>query len=1293
MLFRTVVRFLIRRGGLVPALLILSISISARAQTDEFRALWVDAFGTGFKNASDVTALVNNARAGNFNVLIVQVRKRGDAYYNGSPYEPKATDISPSSFDPLQDIINKAHDTSGGKQRIEVHTWITTYPISTTASPGANHPMTLHPDWVSQAANGTTFDGFNYWFEQAHPGVQEHTFNVAMDIISRYNIDGFNLDYIRYNGQSWGYNPVAIQRFNFIYNRTGTPTTTDTAWLQFRRDQVTALVRKIYLSTMAIKPHVKISVDAIAFAPGVTTTSQWPNTDAYKHKMQDWRAWMEEGMIDITIPMMYFNQEQWASAWNNWSIFTKNHRYNRHAVLGPALYLNTVSNSIYQIRTSRTNTAAGNKADGISGYAYKQISNDGTPRSTFLAALTQPATAALYDPYPAPVFFEKVNPPVMPWKTSPTRGHLKGFVRNTATGGGLDYATVTLTGPANRTLRTDATGFYGAVDLPPGAYTLNVSFAGYTGASSNATVSVGAVTTRDFNLNQTAVPTIVQQPQSQSVLLGNDATFTVIATGNPAPSYQWRFSGTNIAGATASSYTRANVNATHTGNYSVVVSNSLGSVTSSNAALTIVSFDSPPVITTYPQSQTVRAGSNVTFTASAQGTAPLNFQWQRNGINLPGETNLSLTLAGVQPANAGQYTVTVANNAGSDTSWAATLAVHYGLDLAIVGNGTISKSPDLPLYPPNSTVSLTASTSQFFGGWSGSASGIANPLVITMNGNKNLTATFSNESVVDDTAATVVGTWSTGTSAGYYNLGYRWKGIGTGASYLQFTPNIPTSGNYQVYTWHVPGGNRTTNAPHVISYSGGTQTVFVNQKINGSQWILLGTFPFAAGTSGHVRITDGFSDSGQVVMADAIRFVSTAAPTPLPPMILTQPQGRSVIAGQSAMFTVNATGPGTLSYQWRHAGTNISGATASSYTRVNAQAVHAGNYSVVVGNANGSTTSSNAALTVNVPVAISSQPQSQTNNPGASVNFNVTPSGTAPLGYRWRFNGMDIPGATTSTLALTDIQSSDEGIYSVVINNIAGGLASSNATLTVTIPPVITSHPQDQTVDPGHNVFFGVIASGTAPLNYQWQRDGTNIAAATASSFAINNVQPSDAAVYTVIVSNDAGSETSDPAILTVNSAPSILAQPQSQTVDEGTNVTFSVIAAGTEPLTYQWRFNETNIAGANDPDHTLLNAQPGNAGSYSVIVSNHLGFVISSNAVLTINPGAVIQFDSIVVLPDGIIQLRGSAVAGNYAIDSATNLGAWTELSTFSVTNGGFEAIDPATNQVQRFYRARKLD
>src|SRR5438105_11093809 len=100
------------------------------AQSNEVRALWVDAFGSGFKSSSEVTSLLNDARAGHFNAIVAEVRKRGDAYYN-SNYEPKASDIS-SSFDPLQDMITKGHDTSGGKQRVEIHAWIVTYPIGNT---------------------------------------------------------------------------------------------------------------------------------------------------------------------------------------------------------------------------------------------------------------------------------------------------------------------------------------------------------------------------------------------------------------------------------------------------------------------------------------------------------------------------------------------------------------------------------------------------------------------------------------------------------------------------------------------------------------------------------------------------------------------------------------------------------------------------------------------------------------------------------------------------------------------------------------------------------------------------------------------------------------------------------------------------------------------------------------------------------------------------------------------------------------------------------------------------------
>src|SRR5690606_27748273 len=139
-------------------------------------------------------------------------------------------------------------------------------------------------------------------------------------------------------------------------------------------------------------------------------------------------------------------------------------------------------------------------------------------------------------------------------------------------------------------------------------------------------------------------------------------------------------------------------------------------------------------------------------------------------------------------------------------------------------------------------------------------------------------------------------------------------------------------------------------------------------------------------------------------------------PATVAPSITTQPVSQNVNAGANATFTVSASGTGPLSYQWRFNGANISGATATSYTRSNVQSGDAGNYSVVVSNAAGSATSANAALTVNVPPSITTQPVSQTVNAGANVTFTVSASGTAPLSYQWRFNGANISGATASSL-------------------------------------------------------------------------------------------------------------------------------------------------------------------------------------------------------------------------------------------------------------------------------------
>jgi hypothetical protein len=137
--------------------------------------------------------------------------------------------------------------------------------------------------------------------------------------------------------------------------------------------------------------------------------------------------------------------------------------------------------------------------------------------------------------------------------------------------------------------------------------------------------------------------------------------------------------------------------------------------------------------------------------------------------------------------------------------------------------------------------------------------------------------------VIDNPAATIVGTWSTGTTAtDRFGTDYRYKGQGTGSAYVQFTPNILTAGDYDIYEWHSQGSNRDSATPHVIAYNGGTITLNVNQQTGGGAWNLLGTFNLPSGTSKYVRITDAISTSGQIAMADAIKFVYAGQPTTTP---------------------------------------------------------------------------------------------------------------------------------------------------------------------------------------------------------------------------------------------------------------------------------------------------------------------------------------------------------------------------------------------------------------------------
>jgi len=376
-----------------------------------------------------------------------------------------------------------------------------------------------------------------------------------------------------------------------------------------------------------------------------------------------------------------------------------------------------------------------------------------------------------------------------------------------------------------------------------------------------------------------------------------------------------------------------------------------------------------------------------------------------------------------------------------------------------------------------------------------------------------------------------------------------------------------------------------------------------------------------------------------VIVSNAVGSVESAAaklfvmPADVAPSITVQPADQSVTTGQTATFSVTATGSEPLSYQWQRNSAPISGATDSSYTTAAASSADDGAlFTVIVSNPVGSISSHPARLGVStasgggVAPTISGQPADVSIRAGQVATFTVTASGTAPLVFQWTRNGHNIPGANAASYSTPPVAASDSGaLFGVIIANDAGYVTSRGAKLTVSgTAPKITTQPADQTVAAGKTATFAVVATGTAPLTYQWRKNGAAIGGATSASFTTGSLTSADSgATYSVVVSNAAGTATSRGAKLIVSgTAPSITTQPQDQTIAAGKTATFTVVATGSAPLSYQWRRNGTAIPGATSASYTTPSqSTTDNGATFSVVISNGTGSLTSRNALLTVTP------------------------------------------------------------------------
>ena len=624
--------------------------------------------------------------------------------------------------------------------------------------------------------------------------------------------------------------------------------------------------------------------------------------------------------------------------------------------------------------------------------------------------------------------------------------------------------------------------------IPAGQnHAFQVQFAPTTAGNASGTISIASDATDSLlvvTLSGTGMTAlaITGQPANQSVVAGQPASFSVAATGTGTLTYQWKKNGTPISGATGAAYTTpATTNADNGTQFAVVVTDNTGSVTSSPATLTVTASPVAPSITSQPGNKTVAAGQTATFSVTATGTSPLTYQWKRNGAVIGGATSASYTTPPTTTSdNGAQFTVTVTNSVSNVTSNAATLTVN------------------------------------------------------------------------------------------------------------------------------------------------------------------------------------------------------------VPPSITQQPTGRTANVGQTATFSVVATGTGTLTYQWNRNGAAIGGATSASYTTpATTTSDNGAQFTVTVTDLVSSATSNAATLTVNAPPSITAQPSSRTVSAGQTATFSVTATGTGPLTYQWQRSGITIGGANFASYTTPATVSSDSGAqFTVTVTNGFGTVTSNAATLTVNVAPTISTQPASQTVSVGQSATFSVTASGTGTLAYQWRKNGVAIGGANSASYTTPAASSSDSgSSFTVLVSSNSGNVTSNAAILTVNGPPSIITQPVSKTVLAGQSATFSVSATGTGPLSYQWNKGGIAIGGANAPSYTTPAAtNADNGAQFTVTITNVAGNITSAPATLTVGAATFILNASQTSLNFGRVNIGSASILPVVFTNSGNSN---VTISNVTISGAGYTASGVQSGQI----------